>query len=330
MANQQEHSFQSLVDGIDHELIVIQHEQTKYYNVTKARNLIIVKINKLRGTNYGVKYKEISKYFKNESSQRLITHLKTTYKLTNNIKFVLNSNIHKQYEGTYVHPIIFNHILMWIDEEYAVQVSKLIEDQRNFTNAQLLKEKESRIETLLLENKKILNATHTEIMANQSLIRNLNDNVDDLRDVVQERTEDININPDNTNHIPHYAAIYDKVDKSIKIIGGKKQYINGKIKSIYGDQEVLVNSTYNPNPIDFKVRLTEHIKSVYNNDLNQVKSTNYDSNEEKTKAVNTFKNDPSIKMCYNTIRFNTECYSKQDVLDIIISIADARYSLPIP
>ncbi len=106
---------------------------------------------------------------------------------------------------------------------------------------------------------------------------------------------------------------------------GKKKYIEDN--TFYRMDSVLVDKTYNPNPIDFRSRLRAKINEIYNVDLEEYIEANIEANKSRTRLVKAFKSIAPIRICYNTIHFNVDSYDETKVLDMIDSVANERFDM---
>ena len=129
--------FRIINNGIDININIIQHIPTGYYNITKINNIIYeeqLKENEPGGIPPGSK-KEVKRWFYNKSNQEYIDFLKTQEQI-NDLKHIINES-NDEFKGTYVHELLYDQILMWIDKTYAYKVSKILKSFRNEYNNKL-------------------------------------------------------------------------------------------------------------------------------------------------------------------------------------------------
>ena len=94
----------------------------------------------------------------------------------------------------------------------------------------------------------------------------LHEKVDELRDTVRDRNKKVNIDPKDTSKTDSYA-LYRIKDLHFQIICGQKNYIQRSLKKI-SDKDILIHTTYNPNPKTMFVRVKEKINEhVHNGDV---------------------------------------------------------------
>lgn len=85
---------------------------------------------------------------------------------TNDKLIITITDVNVDFKGTYVHPLLFDHILMWIDKSYAIKVSVFLNQKHINAN----KEKDDKIDELnenvknLLKDNKDLKSEMNKLM----------------------------------------------------------------------------------------------------------------------------------------------------------------------
>jgi hypothetical protein len=128
--------FTTLKNGIDKRITFIKHIETGFYNITKAHADIIVSPPKLT-----------KDWFKDEMAQRIIEAVKTQTDL-DYVHFELKAGTPKQFIGIYVHELLVNHFLSWLDINYTIRISQLLDNIHQEANKKVIKEKNDKIDEL--------------------------------------------------------------------------------------------------------------------------------------------------------------------------------------
>ena len=91
----------------------------------------------------------------------------------------------------------------------------------------------------------------------------LHEKVDELRDTVRDRNAKVNIDPEDTTKIDSYALFRVKEDK-YRILCGQIKYVQRHLRNV-NENDILIQSSYNPNPktmfIRVKEKINEHIQN---------------------------------------------------------------------
>ena len=150
--------FSILKNGIDSRLEIIRDNDTGCYNITKTAKMI-AKLLELEANNqddeaYGNPYaskklEKPSKWFANDETNKLINECKRQTKLDDaEIRYELKKGINPDFAGTYVHPKLYDHFLIWLDPIYGMRVSDILNQIHQDTNRKLLQEKDNAIQQL--------------------------------------------------------------------------------------------------------------------------------------------------------------------------------------
>ena len=95
------------------------------------------------------KLEKPSKWFANDETNKLINECKRQTKLDDaEIRYELKKGINPNFMGTYVHPKLYDHFLIWLDPIYGMRVSDILDQIHQDTNRKLLQEKDDAIQQL--------------------------------------------------------------------------------------------------------------------------------------------------------------------------------------
>lgn len=128
--------FNILNNGINSNFKIIEHDSTGYYNITKMNNQVYDKIckqNELGGIPPNSK-KQIKEWFSNKSNKELIIVLQKLLDTTDELYYNLKDDIEFEYHGTYVHKLLFDTILAWIDKPCAIEIAVILNQKHINTN----------------------------------------------------------------------------------------------------------------------------------------------------------------------------------------------------
>ncbi len=141
--------FSILKNGVDSQLEIIQHNDSGFYNITKTAKMIAKLTAEQPGTYAPSRSKcETARdWFKNDSTNQLIAECKRATQL-DVVRYELAKGTPKQFAGTYVHRLLYDHFLAWLDPTYAIRVSIILDQIHQEANRKLLQEKDCKIEEL--------------------------------------------------------------------------------------------------------------------------------------------------------------------------------------
>lgn len=128
MANNSD--FTHITNGIDDNIEIIQHIDTGFYNITSISKYIT------KLSNYN-KCSNIHKFFKLDTTIDIIDECKKYTKL-NDVYYTLSKGIPKIYTGTYVHRLLYDHFLIWLDARYAIKISIILDNIHKEANKKLI------------------------------------------------------------------------------------------------------------------------------------------------------------------------------------------------
>lgn len=372
--------FKKLTNGINNLIIIIKHIPTGYYNITKINNLIYelkIKNNEQSRENESTgipvdSKKLINDWFRQKSNKELIEILKFQMDTTDNLMYTLKENTPFDYRGTYVHRLLYDHILMWIDKKYAIKISLLLDNihmEANIKKDKLLIEKDNKIdeqnkkidELLRLareakeenkELKEVVNNGRDEIKdlsedirdLNEDLkdlidendelgnkIDNLTDKVEEVRDIVQVRNMDVNIKPNNFNDLHMFIILQEKNRPNImKVFRGQNKHVSKNMSENYN---IIINKTYNPNPIDLWVAIKNYYKDMNNNIKEEIKTDRRNkviSVKVKQERLHDLQMYPPIRINNCNIIINFDKYPLETFINMVKQFDGRRFTLPVP
>ena len=233
--------FSILKNGIDSRLEIIRDNDTGFYNITKTAKMI-AQLLELETNNQNdepdgfpsgsKKLEKPAKWFANDITDKLVNECKRQTKL-NEVRYEIAAGFKKAFAGTYVHPKLYDHFLIWLDPIYGMRVSDILDQIHQDVNRKLLQEKDdaiqqlkdvvnkqsdkidvqsdkidiqsARIEELLLrsdititklpETHNKLTEAHIDIRDGNNQIERLTDKVEECREVIIDRMDEHTINP---------------------------------------------------------------------------------------------------------------------------------------
>lgn len=214
----------------------------------------------------------------------------------------------------------------------------------------LLSQKDDKIDNLIIENKKqsekidkqseeinkllnyakdtndTLHEVKEENIELNDNINELNENLTEVREVFYENLDRNVPTPENLNNLHEFILLQYKNDmNTFKFIRGTKKYIS----TISNNNEFnLIIRKINANPINLYARFKEKTKKDLKEELNKIKKNNDYLREEKNKMMNDLKDNPKIKITYNTIKINN--IELNELLNKIKECDNDKYNVEIP
>ena len=287
--------FTTINNGINTDIIIIKHNETGFYNITKINKSIYAKKcedseNEAMRNRIASNPKLIANWFRNQSNKDLINLLQK--KLNNdNLYFQLKENAEFKYHGTYVHKFLYDHILMWIDKSYAIEISIILDNIHQSANKKKdetidkqtckIDEQTKKIDEMLkitgviynqnVELKEEVIETHTKLDEVLEQNDELKEDVDDLNDKVDDLREDKHekCNDDNDNHFFSLLKTYNL--NEYKIVCGLGKH-NDKLITKKEDNGVKINKNYTPNACTLRKRFKENDKFELQIKLDEIKN----------------------------------------------------------
>ena len=139
--------FTTLKNGIDSRLEIIRHDETGYYNITKTAKLVH-ELKSAESEVHGipctsnVRGKQINHWFANDSTKELIQKCSTLMGLEF-VHYELKTGTPTRFAGTYVHKLIYDHFLAWLDVDYAIKISMILDEIHSKANVRIIQERET-------------------------------------------------------------------------------------------------------------------------------------------------------------------------------------------
>ena len=160
--------FKTINNGIDVNLPIIVDNPVGFYNITKIRNIVVYKLVEDGKIKDSTDYKKIRRYFSSVTNQQFIDEIKNYLKI-DNVKYDLKDEISFDFHGTYVHKKLFEHMCMWIDINYYMRVTNIIDFYHNSANKDLLNQKDDKIDELTSEIKKLTSKFDESLAINKEM-----------------------------------------------------------------------------------------------------------------------------------------------------------------
>ena len=110
-------TFTILKNGICPGLEIIRDDETGFYNVTKTALMIANQTNTTT--------KCARQWFQNKSTDQLIAECKRITNL-DVVRYELKNGNSKQFAGTYVHELLYDHFIMWLSPTYSIRISMIL------------------------------------------------------------------------------------------------------------------------------------------------------------------------------------------------------------
>ncbi len=220
-------SFTTIKNGVDTRLFIIRHDESGFYNITKTARLVTdLKNSSLENPpSELINAPRINNWFRTKDTIELLDVLaKYLDENVEDLKFDI-TNGENEYRGTYVHPKVYDHFVAWVDKEYAVLISLILEKHHADANRVKLQEKDDQLQALREEVKKQTSLLHTAI----GKIDDVSDQNHELKSEVQDAHGTI-------------LVLNDKVDDQTNVIHGltdKVDELTDKVDDLTEDVRVV-------------------------------------------------------------------------------------------
>ena len=243
--------FKTMKNGIDERITFMKHLDSGFYNITKARNIVAeLKSTDCQAAGYPAPaIKKARDWFVNASTQELIDELKKQTGLKE-VRYDLSTGTPKAFHGTYVHELLIDHFLIWLDPKYGVKVSIILREIHEKAMQASIKEKDDKIDQLEKKIDMILNGTqrieeqNKHISLQNELTHAQNKKLQFCADVgrletkkairiVESMSSRIHMNStvaiDITNRVDYGRILFARVDKNksmielIPLVGNQKE-----------------------------------------------------------------------------------------------------------
>ncbi len=221
------------------------------------------------------------------------------------------------------------------EKQLAEAFSKIKDDNIKRLEIKIDKQSEE-IKQLLNYGKSTTNTlteVKNELINTKDELEDTNDKLDKTNTKLDKVIETLDDRSIKTKAMQYFIVYGTKVNNQIIFLyfGGQKH-----MKKVKRDNEelgnyVIINETYNPNPLSLKSRLGDRFKNYTIQLIEKVK-TDYKNklitNKEKIKQRNNILNNPPIKFNKTSITINTEYIINMNViLDIINEEHNRRFDI---
>ena len=154
--------------------------------------------------------------------------------------------------------------------------------------------------------------------------------VEEIRDVVHERNNNVNIVP-NDDEYNHYITLVLDDDNCARILTGQRVYVERQLRTTYSNKvRIFDDLVYCPNPTTLKTRLKTKIINIISDMKNDIieqfksKEINYAT---RTDMLNELRRNPPFKMSYSNISFLDDV---DKLIELVIDVNNERNELPVP
>ena len=261
--------FKTLINGVDERITFIQHIETGFYNITKARNIvheIMIAENEPVGIPTG-SLKPAKHWFGTQATQEMIEEVKAQTRL-DCVYWSQNERIPKKYSGTFVHELLVDHFLTWLDPKYGVRVSVILKQIHARANREILKEKDDKIDILGAKIDQLLEFGNKIVGQNDRLqltVDMTREELSESLDYLVEKSYHSTIDPDNESKITHFAAlapINESNEGKTILIRGQRAHIEKKMNQYEDTHHPVIDTTYNANAINLIENSKQEFKQV--------------------------------------------------------------------
>ena len=219
------------------------------------------------------------------------------------------------------------------------KIDELLKDNKEQSKkmdeqSKIMKEQSEEIKELLkyAKNAKVsLDEANESIDEMKEDIENLNDKVEEVRDEFRENLEHINPPPSNETNLHMFALLqYKNETNNLMIIRGQNKHLSKKITE---EMNVVIDKTYNPNPIDLFILVRNKVREVNKKEKEAIKESykkNVISLSEKNRQLKDNKEHPAIRIKYNSIFLNFNKITLNEFIDLINKCDNVKRETYIP
>lgn len=387
--------FSYIKNGIDNQLEIIQHNKTGFYNITKTAKMIAKqlefnnennknnesdgipsdsnKLENLKNNEFiGIpidsnKLKNPCHWFENATTNSLIDECKKQTKL-DEVYFKIKKGVAEKYSGTYVHRLLYDHFLAWLDSRYAIKISVILDKIRQEANLKLLKEKDDAFNRLELAFKKHaeeskardneakardeaqsaeiknllsytkdtvheLSEARLDIKDANNNINKLNDKVEECREIIIDRMEEHTINPSSTTKLQYFTCLqHPDWNNVLYAIRSQKSNIKKQIKA-HSDWDIIIKPIEDPNSIKMFNRFRDRVNSIEKSWKTEIRMLycegEFDKDTRDAKLQYIIDN-PLISINRNNIEFDTGRISLKKIIKLMKDTSFERFKLSVP
>ena len=356
------HQFTILKNGIDTRLEIIQDNETGFYNITKTAKMIAdlsknegnsennEPCRKVHGSNKMQKEannegksennkpagilagitKRSRDWFINDTTQSLIDEVIKQTRL-DSVKYELAKGTPKRFAGTYVHKLLFDHFLAWLDPRYAIKISIILDSIHQDANRKLLQEKDDAITKLekaiqkqSFDSKaqmdeqskkidKLLNYSNAITRQNVDLLERT-DHLQITADMTQEeldkslifQKEILNhlvdksykstMNPANPNQITNFAVLMpNKKNGRTILVRGQVKHVNRMINKYSETHKLIIDSIYNANAINLVINAKQAYEDYRDNYIDRYNTPIIQYNDNLRAEINEYNKQSAIQ-----------------------------------
>ncbi len=137
--------FTILTNAVDSNIEIICHNETGFYNITKIAKLI-TKLKEVGGipptSQNSTKY-----WFRMQAAKELIEECKR-YTDDGEVVYELKSGTPVRFAGTYVHELLYQSFMQWLDAKYGIKVCIILRNIQQDYNKKALKEKDDKLDKI--------------------------------------------------------------------------------------------------------------------------------------------------------------------------------------
>ncbi len=142
-------TFVTIVNGVDNRFSIIMNVETGYYNITKSATTcarVKAEENGVVGNSPQPRGKITRDWFRNQTTQEQLQECAAMHSITvDDCKFIINERAENDYRGTYIHPMLYDPFMQWLDAKYAMRVSTILKMWHQDANRRVLQEKDDAI-----------------------------------------------------------------------------------------------------------------------------------------------------------------------------------------
>ena len=135
-----------------------------------------------------IRGKLVKDWFTNDTTKDLIqecldqTHLDFVH-------YKLHAGTRNAFKGTYVHELLYDHFLAWLDAKYAIKISVILKDIHTQANRKIIEDKNCRIQELSDK----IDSQSAEIRELLGYAKDTNATLKDVQDDLTETKEEVEI-----------------------------------------------------------------------------------------------------------------------------------------
>ncbi len=260
--------FTSIKNDIDERITIFMHDQSGYYNVTKTATLV-TRLIEDEDDEEDVDEesrqhsKRVSDWIQNKSTMKLF---RCCSKLTNIEVDELKIEIidgKAPTRGTYIHPMLYDNFLVWLDSSYALIISAILKSFHADANKKILADKDNKIDQLKREiaelneeSKNTIDEVNETEEANKSCV---SEKKAPAKKKVSSSTKKVSTkqsDSDDTKTSDYYGALMvqnvtDPSEYNTQFKKGKKKYVT---KQLNGSDEgtIAIETFYSESGVDLR------------------------------------------------------------------------------